>query len=195
GTWWLAAAMVACFVAMMWWCASSLSRSYQKRRALEAQVLELATRDGLTGLFNRQRFEEELSSFLARSRRYGDTGSLLLLDLDRLKPINDSLGHATGDAVLRAVSAILVAQVRDSDIIGRLGGDEFAVLLLDATPAQSVARAGSLCSAIADIRVPAADQHGWTTASIGIAAVDAIHGLGTADVIGRADAAMYHAKR
>jgi diguanylate cyclase (GGDEF)-like protein len=195
GTWWLAAAMVACFVGMMWWCASSLSRSYRKRRALEAQVLELATRDGLTGLFNRHRFEEELSTFLARSRRYGDTGSLLLLDLDRLKPINDSLGHATGDAVLRAVSAILIAQVRDSDIVGRLGGDEFAILLLDATPAQSVARAGSLCAAIADIRVPASSQHGWTTASIGIAAVDAVHGLGTAEVIGRADAAMYHAKR
>jgi len=195
GTWWLAATMVAGLVAMMWWCAGSLSSSDRTRRALEAQLQDLASHDSLTGLFNRHRFEEELSAFLARSRRYGDTGSLLLLDLDRLKPVNDSLGHVTGDGVLRAVGAILTAQVRESDIVGRLGGDEFAVLLLDATPAQSVARAGSLCAAIADIRVPAPEGHGWTTASIGIAAVDAIHGLGTADVIGRADAAMYHAKR
>jgi diguanylate cyclase (GGDEF)-like protein len=195
GTWWLAAAMVAGLVGMMWWCAGSLSSSDRERRALEAQLLELANHDGLTGLFNRHRFEEELSTFLARSRRYGETGSLLLLDLDRLKPVNDTLGHGAGDAVLRAVSAILTAQVRDSDVVGRLGGDEFGVLLLDATPAESVARANSLCAAIADIRVPAADGEGWTTASIGIAAVDALHGLGTTDVIGRADAAMYHAKR
>jgi len=195
GTWWLAAAMVAVLAAMMWWCAGSLSSADGKRRALEAQLVELANHDGLTGLFNRHRFEEELGAFLARSRRYGHTATLLLLDLDRFKPINDTHGHATGDAVLRAVAATLTAQVRDSDVVGRLGGDEFAVLLLNASPAHSVARALSLCAAIANIRVPAPEGHGWTTVSIGVAAVDAAHGLATAGVLSRADAAMYHAKR
>jgi diguanylate cyclase (GGDEF)-like protein len=195
GTWWLAAAMVAVLAAMMWWCAGSLSGADRKRRVLEVQLVGLANHDGLTGIFNRHRFEEELDAFLARSRRYGDTASLLLLDLDRFKAINDTLGHVVGDEVLRAVAATLTAQVRDSDVVGRLGGDEFAILLLDASPAKSVGRAGSLCAAIANIRVRAPEGDGWTTASIGIAGVDAAHGLTTAGVLNRADAAMYDAKR
>ena len=195
GTWWLAATTIAGLVAMMWWCAASLSGADRKRRALEAQLFALANRDGLTGIFNRHRFVEELEVFLTRARRYGDTASLLLLDLDHFKPINDSLGHQAGDEMLRAVATELTAHVRASDVVGRIGGDEFAILLLDATPADVVARAEQLLAAIADVRVPAPDGQNRTTASIGIVAVDPAAGIGSSGLLEIADIAMYRAKR
>jgi diguanylate cyclase (GGDEF)-like protein len=195
GTWWLEAATVAGLAAMMWWCGGTLSRADRARRALETQLYELANRDALTGLFNRHRFEEELAAFAARARRYGATGALLLLDLDDFKPINDNLGHGSGDAMLRAVAQTISGGVRDSDVVGRLGGDEFAVLLLEATPEQAQARAGDLRAAIARVRIPAPTGAARTTASIGVAAIDATAGAGVSELLGRADGAMYRAKR
>jgi diguanylate cyclase (GGDEF)-like protein len=195
GTWWLEAATVAGLAGMMWWCAGTLSRADRDRRALEAQLYELANRDALTGLFNRHHFEEELAAFLARARRYGTTGSLLLLDLDQFKPINDNLGHGFGDAMLRAVGQTLSSLVRESDVVGRLGGDEFAVLLLEATPEQAEARACDLRTAIAQVRVPAPDGDARTTASIGVVAIDGAGNPAVSELLGRADGAMYRAKR
>jgi diguanylate cyclase (GGDEF)-like protein len=195
GSWWLAAATIAGLVAMMWWCAGTLSGADRKRRMLEAQLFQLANRDALTGLFNRRRFEEELDRFLARARRYGDTGSLLLLDLDRLKPTNDTIGHEGGDLLLRAVAGVLTGLVRESDVVGRIGGDEFAVLLLGASPANSLAKADDLRVAIADVRVETQAGSGWTSVSIGVAAVQATDGLDSSDILRRADVAMYRAKR
>jgi diguanylate cyclase (GGDEF)-like protein len=131
GTWWLAATMVAGLVGMMWWCGGTLSRADRERRVLEGKLFELANRDALTGLFNRHRFEEELGAFLARAARYGAGGALLLVDLDHFKPINDTLGHEAGDAMLRAVAGVISDGVRGSDVVGRLGGDEFAILIHD----------------------------------------------------------------
>jgi diguanylate cyclase (GGDEF)-like protein len=195
GTWWLAAATIAGLVAMMWWCAGTLSTADRERRALELQLFELANRDALTGLFNRHRFEEELDQFLSRARRYGATGTLLVLDLDRLKPINDALGHATGDEMLRAVAAVLTVRVRDSDVIGRLGGDEFGILLLEASAADAADKADNLRAALAEIRIETPDGHAWTSVSIGVAAVDATNELNCSELLGRADVAMYRAKR
>ncbi|MEA2155944.1 MAG: hypothetical protein QOE11_2084 [Solirubrobacteraceae bacterium] len=195
GTWWLAATTAAGLVGVMWWCAGTLSRADRKRRMLEAQLFELANRDALTGLFNRHRFEEELDAFLARARRYGSAGSLLVLDLDHFKPVNDTLGHGAGDEMLRAVAAVLQARVRDSDVVGRLGGDEFAVLLLETTPAQAMARAGDLRAAIAAIRIQTPGGVGTTTTSIGVAAVRGASALECSELLGRADGAMYGAKR
>jgi len=112
-----------------------------ERMELE-RVVSLASRDPLTGLFNRRRLEEELSSHLAASRRYGTTGALLVLDLDHFKPINDTFGHQAGDLVLRAVGEILRTATREADVPARLGGDEFVVLLphADATGAEMCAR-------------------------------------------------------
>ncbi|HTN22925.1 MAG TPA: GGDEF domain-containing protein [Solirubrobacteraceae bacterium] len=195
GTWWLAAATVAGLVAMMWWCAGTLSRADRARRALEAQLYELANRDALTGLYNRHRFEEELGRFLTRVRRYGATGALLLLDLDHFKPINDSLGHEAGDRMLRAVAKVVGGLVRESDVVGRLGGDEFAVLLLEATQEDAVARAEELLAAVAAIRITTRAGDGWTSASIGVAVADATSVPAPSELLGRADAAMYRAKR
>ncbi len=195
GTWWLAATTVTGLVGMMWWCGGTLSRADRARRALEAQLFELANRDALTGLYNRHRFEEELGALLSRARRYGATGALLLLDLDQFKPINDSLGHEAGDEMLRAVAKAISGLVRDSDVVGRLGGDEFAVLLLEATAADAVVRAEDLRAAVAAITIKTRAGEARTSVSIGVAGVGVQLGLDTSELLGRADAAMYRAKR
>lgn len=100
-TWWFAAATILAMVLIIWWCAGSVSRDDRERRRLEGQLRRMAPYDPLNGLLNRGGFEAEAVSLLSRSERYGHEASLLLLDLDRFKPINDQLGHATGDRVLR----------------------------------------------------------------------------------------------
>jgi diguanylate cyclase (GGDEF)-like protein len=195
GTWWLAAATIGGLVAVMLRCASTLSRSDRDRRALEDKLVELANRDPLTGLFTRRRFEEELDQLLARSRRYGDRGWLLLIDLDRLKPINDTFGHLVGDRILCAVADALTGRVRESDVVGRLGGDEFAVLLFDADRLEVEHVALQLLAAIAGIAIEADGATTSSSASIGVARVDSGGDAAASDCLARADTAMYRAKR
>ncbi|MBV9777632.1 MAG: EAL domain-containing protein [Acetobacteraceae bacterium] len=99
-----------------------------ERRQAEARIAHMAHHDALTGLPNRVLFRARLEDALARTRR-GEAFALLCLDLDRFKSVNDTLGHAVGDALLRAVTARLRAALRGTDVLARLGGDEFAVLL------------------------------------------------------------------
>src|SRR6266581_720446 len=101
-----------------------------KRELAQAvtQIEELqasAETDFLLGIFNRRGFERELDRAIAYIKRYHAGGALVVLDVDRLKPINDVFGHAAGDQVLKAIIATLAHQVRASDVVGRLGGDEF----------------------------------------------------------------------
>src|SRR3954452_2413097 len=114
--------------------------------AAQARIAELtasAERDFLLDIFNRRGFARELHRSIAFIKRYEATGALVVLDVDRLKPINDTFGHAAGDEVLKAVARVLSEQVRSSDVIGRLGGDEFGVLLwhLSATDVRTKAAA------------------------------------------------------
>ncbi|MEP7100237.1 MAG: diguanylate cyclase [Burkholderiales bacterium] len=104
-------------------------RSDELRRS-EKRLEQLAYHDSLTGLANRRLFNDEMQRLVAQARR-GDVFALMLLDLDRFKPINDAHGHDAGDAVLVAVGARLVRALREVDLVARLGGDEFAVLLRD----------------------------------------------------------------
>src|SRR5262249_44644280 len=100
--------------------------------AAQAQIAELqASRetDFLLDILHRRGFERELRRSIAYIKRYHASGALVMLDVDRLKPINDTYGHAAGDAVLKAIVKTVSRQVRASDVVGRLGGDEFAVLL------------------------------------------------------------------
>ena len=100
-----------------------------RRKAMEAELLKLATTDSLTGVANRRRFMEQLEMELARVRRFGKPATFLMLDIDHFKNINDSYGHAIGDAVLKHFSALAQERLRKIDLFGRLGGEEFGVLL------------------------------------------------------------------
>jgi diguanylate cyclase (GGDEF)-like protein len=113
----------------------------------QARIDELqasADTDFLLEIPNRRGFERELNRSIAYIKRYRASGALIVLDVDRLKPINDAFGHAAGDRVLKAVVGALLDQVRSSDVIGRLGGDEFALLLWNLSETDARAKAALL---------------------------------------------------
>jgi diguanylate cyclase (GGDEF)-like protein len=165
-----------------------------RRQLAEAQtrIAELEARadtDFLLGVLNRRGFERELDRAMAYIRRYRATGALIVLDVDRLKPINDGFGHAAGDEVLKAVVAVLQQQVRTSDVIGRLGGDEFVLLLWNLTEADAMAKAALLEAAIDRLHFNFAGHTIAAGASAGVAwlGLDAV----AADALEQADRAMY----
>jgi diguanylate cyclase (GGDEF)-like protein len=164
--------------------------------AARARVSELETKadiDPLLDMLNRRGFDRELRRSLAYVRRYGTSAALVYLDLDRFKPVNDRHGHAAGDEVLKAVAAALKQALRESDLVGRLGGDEFAALVWNVSEHQAARKALDLESAVAGIRV----VHDGALLSVAVSAgfamlmpLDA-----PAEVIARADLAMYARKR
>ena len=159
------------------------------------QELQLqASQDPLTGLKNRRRFTEDLRGELARSRREGTEGALLMLDLDNFKQVNDTLGHPIGDQVIAEIGAVLRDRMRETDVVARLGGDEFAVVLphCDVEEARSVAEA--IATAIRE-HVPREEGVPPITASLGVAMFGADPRSSFELVLADADAAMYEAKR
>ncbi len=162
-------------------------------KADQARLQYLAHHDVLTGLANRPLFEDHLDRSLSRARRYGGTVSLLFIDLDNFKEINDSWGHATGDRVLQAVAERLVGYNRTSDLIARLGGDEFAIVLDGRETAEDAAQfARRLLDELAE-PFTVDDKQAMVTASIGIA-VFPQDGDDVSTLLKNADAAMYSAK-
>lgn len=123
---------------------SQLARAQARIEQLEAA----ADQDFLLDIPNRRGFERELNRSIAYIKRYRASGALIVLDVDRLKPINDAYGHAAGDEVLKAIVAVLLRHVRSSDVIGRLGGDEFALLLWNLSETDAHAKAASLEQAV-----------------------------------------------
>jgi diguanylate cyclase (GGDEF)-like protein len=164
--------------------------AFQENRRLMIRLDHGATHDALTQLPNRMLFGERLKNALAGPN--GDRGvSVALIDLDDFKVVNDTLGHAVGDALLIAVAQRLVASVRSQDTVARLGGDEFVVVLVGVDPAAADAAADRMIAALAAPVV--ADGHGLLIrASIGIA--DGNAGDNASDLLRQADIAMYAAK-
>jgi diguanylate cyclase (GGDEF)-like protein len=165
-----------------------------KRELAEAvehieQLRASAETDFLLGIFNRRGFERELDRAIAYIKRYDANGVLIVLDVDRLKPINDVFGHAAGDQVLKAVIATLARQVRSSDVIGRLGGDEFGLLLWNLSETDARAKAASLEQAIDQLSFVFDGRAVTAGASTGIAILDAHVEAGKA--LDEADRAMY----
>src|ERR1700716_881936 len=119
---------------------SQLAQALARIDELEAS----ADTDFLLGILNRRGFERELNRSISYIKRYHASGALIMLDVDRLKPINDAFGHAAGDQVLKAIVAVLLRHVRSSDVIGRLGGDEFALLLWNLSETDAKAKAAAL---------------------------------------------------
>ena len=169
----------------------SLQLSHELAIAHEREQT-LARTDELTGLKNRRAFYEAGDTALEWGRRYGHPLSLVMLDIDHFKRINDSRGHAAGDAALRGLAEVLRSNMRASDVAGRLGGEEFALLLPQTTLEEAAGYAARLRRTVAAHVVVDQHQEVCFTCSFGVAqmrASDDLDGL-----IGRADAALYRAK-
>jgi diguanylate cyclase (GGDEF)-like protein len=163
-----------------------------KLKQAQRRVAELeaaADTDFLLGISNRRGFERELARAIAYMKRYRASGALIVLDVDRLKPINDSFGHGAGDEVLKAIVAALTRQVRASDVVGRLGGDEFALLLWNLSETDAKAKAAAFEQAIDELSFVFRGQHVTAGASAGVALLGAQSDAGRA--LEEADAAMY----
>ncbi|HVP37623.1 MAG TPA: diguanylate cyclase [Candidatus Saccharimonadales bacterium] len=188
--------------------ARSLGEGRQRLAATVAEQLALSlanlrlretlrrqsVRDPLTGLFNRRYMEETLERELRRAERAERPLSLILLDLDHFKDINDTFGHEAGDAALRAVAQMLMANLRAGDAACRFGGEEFVVILPEASLEDACRRAEMLCEAVRRVRPVHTERDlGTLAASLGVAAFPR-HGVTAEAVMRAADAALYRAK-
>lgn len=162
-----------------------------KARLAEAEGL--ADQDPLTPLLNRRAFMRELNRIRTFAQRYGSPASLIYFDVDGLKGINDRFGHAAGDAALKAVADRLLANVRESDIVGRMGGDEFAVILVQADRFTARAKAETLTAAICEAPVELGDWSAPLRLSFGVR--DIAPDQPAEAIVADADAAMYAMKR
>ncbi|MCH8230972.1 MAG: diguanylate cyclase [Chloroflexi bacterium] len=168
------------------------TRDRERTRQLKLQ----ATTDDLTGVFSRNQLVVLLDLEIRSAVRRKSTGCFLYLDIDGFKQLNDRFGHAEGDRVLREVAALLEHNLRAADVVARLGGDEFGVILVDAGPEHGLEKAQRLVELLNDV-IAGGDVTGRDeriTVSMGMAAFPD-HGSGASEIIRRADAAMYRAKR
>jgi len=161
--------------------------------AREAELVLRAHHDDLTGLANRALLSERLRQELTRARRTGKQLALLFLDLDRFKSVNDTLGHAGGDQLLRIAADRLSDCVRECDTVARLGGDEFVVLLTDLNNPQQAAKLASQVLALLSEPFQIAGSHCFLGASIGVS-VFPDDGSTPEELLKQADIAMYRAK-
>ena len=164
-----------------------------ERKVAEAQISQLAYHDALTGLINRFSLQSQLEQALHMAHREQRALAVIFLDLDRFKIINDTLGHAVGDDLLREVAKRLRGSVRDSDIVARLGGDEFVVVLTEVENATAAARLADkiLHTLVQHYRIGKNELH--STASLGLAFYPD-DGADGETLMKNADTAMYHAK-
>jgi len=164
-----------------------------KNSELVEQLHSAATTDELTGLCNRRALEDRLAAEIARSLRHQLHTSVLLLDLDRFKVVNDTMGHAAGDRLLVQVGQVLRKQCRALDVVGRLGGDEFLVILPMTKPAEARVFVARVQASLREIEKNN-PEFGTCTLSMGIAESPQ-HGTTVSSVLAAADNALYRAKR
>ena len=166
-----------------------LKAELTKAAARIAELQASADTDFLLDIPNRRGFERELHRSIAYIKRYHASGALIVLDVDRLKPINDTFGHAAGDQVLKAIVTTLLGQVRSSDVVGRLGGDEFALLLWHVSETDAKAKAAALEEMIDRLTFVFRGRTVCAGASAGVAILDSHSEAGRA--LEAADSAMY----
>lgn len=166
----------------------------RQQRAQLTEAERRAQTDPLTGVLNRRSFIERVDAACARARTRGLPIALLFIDLDHFKQINDSYGHAAGDACLSAIIDPIQAELRQSDVIGRYGGEEFVVMLSSADMAAAQPIAERIRHRVAEVRVEGFGAPIRLTCSIGVATSDTL-GVWGESLIARADAAVYAAKR
>ena len=172
------------------------SRDISERKAFEDQLAHQAFHDPVTKLANRALFSDRVEHALMRASRNIPEIAVMFVDLDDFKTVNDSLGHAAGDEVLRAVGERLKSAVRPTDTVARFGGDEFAVLLDGVTGSEDAADAAARILRALDIPVEIEGKSVFPRASIGICLVgEELETPAAADLLRNADVAMYMAKR
>jgi diguanylate cyclase (GGDEF)-like protein/PAS domain S-box-containing protein len=167
-----------------------------ERKRYEEGLRFIADHDPLTSLPNRRRFDDVLVRHIAECERYGPRGAALLLDLDKLKLVNDELGHVAGDEMIKCVADTLRERLRSTDLGARIGGDEFAVLLSETTRDGANLVAHSIAERLAESS-PALRSAGISavTASIGFVLIEDLDQISPEAVLAAADDAMYAAKR
>ncbi len=159
------------------------------------KLRELAIRDELTGLFNHRYFQDQIEYEITRSARYKHPVSLLLLDLDFFKKVNDTYGHPAGDHVLRETGTTLKKLVRQSDTVARYGGEEFAIILPETATASAKVLAQRVRRGIEQLKINFEKQKISITVSIGLACTDMADGkMSRTEIISKSDQALYKAK-
>ncbi len=170
----------------------------ERNRQLESMlhhVESLAITDPLTGLFNRRRFGDVLRREVAVTRRYKNSLSMLMIDLDHFKVVNDRFGHDAGDQVLRAIASALSGTLREVDLAARYGGEEFAVIMPHTTKANALTVAQRLAGHIQLLEHEFNGEKVSLTASMGIAEVADLTEPNAENIVKAADIALYEAKR
>jgi diguanylate cyclase (GGDEF)-like protein len=160
---------------------------------LMSQLHQLASVDALTGIPNRRAFLEEAEQLFDGSRQTGGRLSILMVDVDHFKSVNDTYGHGAGDKVLSLIAACVKSQLRDADLVGRYGGDELVIALADCSPSSAAEVAERIRTVAAATPVVTENNVVSVTLSIGIASADECQNMLT--LLARADLALYDAKR
>jgi diguanylate cyclase (GGDEF)-like protein len=159
------------------------------------ELSEVSSRDALTGLFNRSYVVEQIDSELNRALRFGSPMSVLMLDIDHFKRINDTWGHAAGDEVLKTVGRLLRESCRVYDVPGRYGGEEFCIMLPETLPGNTAVVAERIRNRLESTPLPCGSGSAVVTASFGIAGMESADAvLSASALIERADRALYAAK-
>jgi diguanylate cyclase (GGDEF)-like protein len=161
---------------------------------LQERLRRAALTDGLTGLWNHSQLRSLLDREFGRTRRYGGTVSLVMLDLDHFKAVNDTYGHEVGNRVLQATARHLERMVRDTDTVARYGGEEFAIICPHTRLDEAEHLAERICQALPhQVRVPECPQL-QVTATLGVVCSDGAQVSSVTDLINQADLALYHGK-
>jgi diguanylate cyclase (GGDEF)-like protein len=161
---------------------------------LQKRLQELSLTDGLTSLRNRMAFDEQLPAAFAHARRYDRPLSLALIDVDRFKPINDTYGHDTGDAVLRGVAELIASGSRLTDFVARVGGEEFGVLLPETALFDGLQFAEKLRASLSAATIRVGEAEHQVTVSIGLASIPHSQMRDAGELFRAADQALYRAK-
>lgn len=181
---------------------AALDQEIRKRLLAEQELTQAnlrlrdqAAHDGLTGLYNRRYLEESLGREESRARRSGQPLGVMMIDIDNFKQFNDTLGHAAGDAVLRAIGHYLLSAARGEDIASRYGGEEFVLVMAKAPQATVRERAEKLRRGVNELEIEYEGQRvGPVTVSVGVG-IFPDHGASGQKVLRVADAALYRAKQ
>ena len=163
-------------------------------QAANAQLQQLSRTDRLTGLYNRGHWEESLKGAYARHQRYGNATSLVMLDIDHFKRINDTYGHLAGDKVIEEIARLIHEHARETDVAGRYGGEEFAVVLSDTDKTNGWVFAERLRKAVEGLEVLHNGQSIRFTISLGVADLS-LPSINYADLIAWADHALFASKK